>query len=149
MCVMYMRMKIDIDDGALREAQRLTGIQSPAWPDRHSRSARKSALVRRLGREPSRPLVIAVDTRVRGIHHRIVASPGGQPLTHHATLAPQAADALAAEQAEQGRTPVMVVEEAHLSGHDHREALRLLTNHELDSSSPFVCLLVGQPTPWR
>ena len=34
---------------------------------------------------------------VRGIHHRIVASLGGQPLTHHATLAPQAADALAAE----------------------------------------------------
>jgi type II secretory pathway predicted ATPase ExeA len=46
---------------------------------------------------------------VRGIHHRIVASLGGQPLTHHATLAPQAADALAAEQAERGRTPVVVV----------------------------------------
>jgi type II secretory pathway predicted ATPase ExeA len=26
---------------------------------------------------------------VRGIHHRIVASLGGQPLTHHATLAPK------------------------------------------------------------
>ncbi|EUA17420.1 AAA domain protein [Mycobacterium xenopi 3993] len=26
---------------------------------------------------------------VRGIHHRIVASLGGQPLTHHATLAPR------------------------------------------------------------
>jgi len=47
---------------------------------------------------------------VRGIHHRIVASLGGQPLTHHATLAPQAADALAAEHAERGRTPVVVVE---------------------------------------
>jgi type II secretory pathway predicted ATPase ExeA len=44
---------------------------------------------------------------VRGIHHRIVASLGGQPLTHHATLAPQAADALAAEHAERGRTPVV------------------------------------------
>ena len=47
---------------------------------------------------------------VRGIHHRIVASLGGQPLTHHATLAPQAADALAAEHAERGRTPVVVIE---------------------------------------
>ena len=47
---------------------------------------------------------------VRGIHHRIVASLGGQPLTHHATLAPQAADALAAEQAERGRTPLVIVE---------------------------------------
>lgn len=83
---------------------------------------------------------------VQGIHHRIVASLGGQPLTHHATLAPQAADALAAEQAERGRTPVVVVEEAHLLGYDQLEALRLLTNHDLDSSSPFACLLIGQPT---
>ena len=83
---------------------------------------------------------------VRGIHHRIVASLGGQPLTHHATLAPQAADALAAEHAERGRTPVLVIEESHLLGHDQLEAIRLLTNHDLDSSSPFACLLVGQPT---
>src|SRR6476620_5593615 len=83
---------------------------------------------------------------VRGIHHRIVASLGGQPLTHHATLAPQAADALAAEHAERGRTPVVVIEEAHLLGYDQLEALRLLTNHDLDASSPFACLLVGQPT---
>ncbi|MGH3266540.1 MAG: ExeA family protein [Trebonia sp.] len=83
---------------------------------------------------------------VRGIHHRIVASLGGQPLTHHATLAPQAADALAAERDERGRTPVVVIEEAHLLGHDQLEAIRLLTNHDLDSSSPFACLLVGQPT---
>ncbi|HTQ22869.1 ExeA family protein [Mycobacterium sp.] len=83
---------------------------------------------------------------VRGIHHRIVASLGGQPLTHHATLAPQTADALAAEHAERGRTATVVVEEAHLLGHDQLEAIRLLTNHDLDSSSPFACLLVGQPT---
>lgn len=83
---------------------------------------------------------------VRGIHHRIVASLGGQPLTHHATLAPRAADALAAEHAERGRTPTVIVEEAHLLGHDQLEAIRLLTNHDLDSSSPFACLLVGQPT---
>ena len=31
-------------------------------------------------------------------------------------------------------------------GHDQLEAIRLLTNHDLDSSSPFACLLVGQPT---
>ena len=83
---------------------------------------------------------------VRGIHHRIVASLGGQPLTHHATLAPQTADALAAEQAERGRTPVVVIEESHLLSHDQLEAIRLLTNHDLDSSSPFACLLIGQPT---
>ncbi len=67
-------------------------------------------------------------------------------MTHHATLAPQAADALAAEHAERGRTATVVVEEAHLLSHDQLEAIRLLTNHDLDSSSPFACLLVGQPT---
>jgi type II secretory pathway predicted ATPase ExeA len=40
----------------------------------------------------------------------------------------------------------VVVEECHLLGHDQLEAIRLLTNHDLDSSSPFACLLVGQPT---
>jgi type II secretory pathway predicted ATPase ExeA len=64
---------------------------------------------------------------VRGIHHRIVASLGGQPLTHHATLAPQAADALAAEHAERGRTPVVVIDEAHLLDNQQLEAIRMLT----------------------
>jgi type II secretory pathway predicted ATPase ExeA len=83
---------------------------------------------------------------VRGIHHRIVAALGGQPLTHHATLAPQAADALAAEHAERGKVATVVLEEAHLLDHAQLEAIRLLTNHDLDSSSPFACLLIGQPT---
>src|SRR4029077_2057400 len=77
---------------------------------------------------------------------RVFASRGAHPPPHHAPLAPQAADALAAEHAERGRTPVVVVEESHLLGYDQLEALRLLTNHDLDSSSPFACLLVGQPT---
>ena len=47
---------------------------------------------------------------MRGIHHHIVAALGGQPLVHHATLVPQAADALAAEHAERGRTPVLVID---------------------------------------
>jgi type II secretory pathway predicted ATPase ExeA len=83
---------------------------------------------------------------VRGIHHQIVAALGGQPLTHHATLAPQATEALATEQAERGRTPVLVIDEAHLLEHAQLESIRMLTNHDLDSTSPFACLLVGQPT---
>lgn len=83
---------------------------------------------------------------VRGIHHQIVAALGGQPLVHHATLAPQAAEALAIEQAERGRTPVLVIDEAHLLAHDQLESIRMLTNHDMDSTSPFACLLVGQPT---
>ena len=54
---------------------------------------------------------------VRGIHHQIVAALGHRPLTHHATLVPQTVDALAVEQAERGRTPVLVIDEAHLLDH--------------------------------
>jgi type II secretory pathway predicted ATPase ExeA len=83
---------------------------------------------------------------VRGIHHQIVAALGGHPLVHHATLVPQTADALATEQAERGRTPVLVLDEAHLLDHSQLESIRMLTNHDMDSTSPFACLLVGQPT---
>jgi type II secretory pathway predicted ATPase ExeA len=83
---------------------------------------------------------------VRGIHHQIVTALGGQPLVHHATLVPQTADALAAEQAERGRTPVLIIDEAHLLDHPQLESIRMLTNHDMDSTSPFACLLVGQPT---
>ncbi len=83
---------------------------------------------------------------VRGIHHQIVQALGGQPLVHHATLLPQAADALATEHAERGRTPVLIIDEAHLLDHPQLESIRMLTNHDMDSTSPFACLLIGQPT---
>ncbi len=82
----------------------------------------------------------------RGIHHAIVTRLGGTPRPHRATLIPQAADALATEAAERGRTPVLVIDEAHLLDHDQLESVRMLTNHDLDRSSPLACLLVGQPT---
>ena len=83
---------------------------------------------------------------VHGIHHQIVLALGGHPLVHHATLVPQAADALAGEQAERGRIPVLVIDEAHLLDHPQLESIRMLTNHDMDSASPFAVLLVGQPT---
>lgn len=84
---------------------------------------------------------------VRGIHHQIVAALGARPLVHHATLVPQTADALATEQDERGRTPVLIVDEAaHLLDQAQLESIRMLTNHDMDSTSPFACLLVGQPT---
>jgi type II secretory pathway predicted ATPase ExeA len=83
---------------------------------------------------------------VRGINHAVVAALGGVPRTHHATLVPQALDAIAHEQAERGRTPILAVDEAHLLQPHQLEAIRMLTNHDLDSSSPLACLLIGQPT---
>ena len=47
---------------------------------------------------------------VRGMLHHIVATLGQVPSFYTATLAPQAADALAAEHAERGRTPVVVID---------------------------------------
>lgn len=99
--------------------------------------------------DPSRHITIylgnpAVGTR--GIHHAIVTALGGTPRFHHATLVPQAADALAIEHAERGRTPVLVIDEAHLLDHVQLEGIRMLTNHDMDSRSPFAAVLIGQPT---
>jgi type II secretory pathway predicted ATPase ExeA len=99
--------------------------------------------------DPARHLVIYLGNPavgIRGIHHAIVTALGQPPRFHTATLIPQAADALATEAAERGRTPVLVIDEAHLLGHDQLEGIRMLTNHDMDSRSPFACLLVGQPT---
>jgi type II secretory pathway predicted ATPase ExeA len=99
--------------------------------------------------DPTRHTVIYLPNPtigVRGVHHQIVLALGGQPLVHHATLVPQAADALATEHAERGRVPVLVIDEAHLLDHPQLESIRMLTNHDMDSNSPFACLLVGQPT---
>jgi len=58
----------------------------------------------------------------------------------------QAADLLAAEAAERHRRVVLIVDEAHLLEPAQLEELRLLTNSEMDSASPFAGILVGQPT---
>jgi type II secretory pathway predicted ATPase ExeA len=82
----------------------------------------------------------------RGLHGGIVCALGGVPRFHKAALIPQTMDLLAAEEHERGRVVVLVLDEGHLLGADQLEELRLLSNSELDSHSPFACLLVGQPT---
>jgi hypothetical protein len=42
--------------------------------------------------------------------------------------------------------PILCIDEGHLLTHDALEALRLLTNHRLDTESPFATILLGQPT---
>jgi type II secretory pathway predicted ATPase ExeA len=82
----------------------------------------------------------------RGLYAGIVSALGGVPRFHKAALIPQTVELLAAEDHERGRTVVLVLDEAHLLDPDQPEELRLLTNAEMDSHSPFACLLVGQPT---
>jgi type II secretory pathway predicted ATPase ExeA len=83
---------------------------------------------------------------VRGIHHAVVSALGGRPAHGTAALTAQSADVLAAEHAERGRVPVLVIDESHLLQADQLESVRMLTNHAMDSAAVFACLLVGQPT---
>jgi type II secretory pathway predicted ATPase ExeA len=82
----------------------------------------------------------------RGLYATIVTALGGTPRFHTAPLIAQAADALAAETAERGRQVVLVLDEAHLLDPAQLEAIRLLSNAEMDSVAPFAAVLIGQPT---
>jgi type II secretory pathway predicted ATPase ExeA len=83
---------------------------------------------------------------VRGIHEAIVTAFGAQPTNLSSRLIAQSAAALTAERDERGRTPVLVLDEAHLLTYEQLETIRMLTNHAMDQDSPLACLLVGQPT---
>ena len=85
-------------------------------------------------------------TGVRGILAAAVTALGARPVHGTAALAVQAWNTLAGEAAERGRTPVLIIDEAHLLDHDQLESVRMLTNHDMDSATPFATILVGQPT---
>ena len=55
-------------------------------------------------------------------------------------------DLLAREHAERGRIPVLAIDEAHMLEPAQLEAIRMLTNHDLDAGCPLACPLIGQPT---
>ena len=73
---------------------------------------------------------------VRGLHEMIVATFGGQPDRSGSRLTAQASAILAAERDERGKTPVLVIDEAHLLRYEQLETIRMLTNHNLDADSP-------------
>jgi type II secretory pathway predicted ATPase ExeA len=101
------------------------------------------------GLDPSRHTIIYLGNPAvggRGLYAGIICALGGVPRFHKAALIPQTADLLAAEEHERGRTVVLVLDEGHLLDADQLEELRLLTNADMDSHSPFAALLVGQPT---
>ena len=83
---------------------------------------------------------------VRGIHEEILNVFGQAPSHLGSRLFTQVGKALTAEREERGRTPVLVLDEAHLLTYEQLETIRMLTNTAMDQDSPLACLLVGQPT---
>ncbi|MGW3985074.1 ExeA family protein [Streptomyces mirabilis] len=100
--------------------------------------------------DPARFTVIyhpTPEVGLRGLYNRIVTSLGDTPKFHLAALAAQASTALAAEVDERGRTtPAVVIDESHLLDHGELDAIRMLTNYDMDSTMPFTVVLIGQPT---
>lgn len=45
----------------------------------------------------------------------------------------------------QGKTPVIILDEAHLMDHESLTELILITNFQMDSKLPFLLVLIGQP----
>src|ERR1022692_1624049 len=101
------------------------------------------------GLDPTRHQVIYIANPAfgtRGLYVTIVRALGAQPRYLKAELMAQAGDLLAAEAAERHRRVVVICDEAHLLEPAQLEELRLLTNSEMDSASPFAGILAGQPT---
>jgi type II secretory pathway predicted ATPase ExeA len=99
--------------------------------------------------DPTRHQVIYIANPAfgtRGLYVTIVRSLGARPRYLKAELMAQAADLLAAEAEERHRRVVLILDEAHLLDPGQLEELRLLTNPEMDSASPFAGILSGQPT---
>ena len=83
---------------------------------------------------------------IRGICQQIVIACGQAPRFHTGSPLPQAADALATEAEERGRTPILILDEAHQPDPGQLETIRMLTSYDLDSATCFAALLIGQPT---
>jgi type II secretory pathway predicted ATPase ExeA len=81
-----------------------------------------------------------------GIHGALATALGKAPCFYTSDLIPQVEAALAAEADERNRNVILAIDESHMLTGDQLEAVRMITNHNLDSGSPLTVLLIGQPT---
>ncbi|BBX31551.1 hypothetical protein MMAGJ_08330 [Mycolicibacterium mageritense] len=98
--------------------------------------------------DPARHVIIYLANPtigVRGMLTHIVATSGTPGVSHRPAGSP-GRRRLGRRARRTGPQPVLVVDEAHLLDNHQLEAIRLLTNHDMDSGSPFAVVLVGQPT---
>jgi type II secretory pathway predicted ATPase ExeA len=108
-----------------------------------------AARAARASLDPSRYQVIYIANPAfgtRGLYVTVVRALGATPRFFKAEVMAQAQELLEAEEAERHRRVVIVVDEAHLLQPAQLEELRLLTNLDMDSRSPFAGILLGQPT---
>ena len=101
------------------------------------------------GLDPSRHTIIYLPNPMigtRGICEEVLNIFGQRPSHLASRLFTQVSKALLAEREERGRTPVLVLDEAHLLAYEQLEMIRMLGNTAMDQDSPLACLLVGQPT---
>jgi len=99
--------------------------------------------------EPARYQVVYCPqptTGAVGLISMLVAALGGNPHFHRFMLLAQAAELLAATEAERGRQVVLIVDEAHIIEPRHLEDLRMLLSADMDSRSAAALILIGQPT---
>ena len=99
--------------------------------------------------DPSRHTIIYLPNPMigtRGICEEVLSVFGQRPSHLASRLFTQVSKALLAEREERGRTPVLVLDEAHLLAYEQLEMIRMLGNTSMDQDSPLACLLVGQPT---
>ena len=99
--------------------------------------------------DPSKHTIIYLPNPMigtRGICEEILNIFGQRPSHLGSRLFTQVSKALIAEREERGRTPVLVLDEAHLLAYEQLEMIRMLGNTSMDQDSPLACLLVGQPT---
>ena len=75
---------------------------------------------------------------------RLAAGLGLQPKTSRKHTWMQISQLLSDNLSEQGKTPLIIIDEAHLIDDSTLEDLRLLTNNDFDRSSPVSLILLGQ-----
>ncbi len=75
---------------------------------------------------------------------RLAAGLGLQPKSSRKHTWMQISQLLSDNLSEQGKTPVVIIDEAHLIDDSTLEDLRLLTNNDFDRSSPLALILMGQ-----
>lgn len=85
----------------------------------------------------------AVGERV--VYQAIILALGGRARFHKSELINQCSELLRREHEERRKQVTLAIDEAHLLSAQQLEELRMLTNAEMDSRSPFALILLGQP----